>query len=158
MFCTVAHRGTWTGRYVYLVSSPVKQFQPALKDSIFPQESVDNDTTFHCNGTGEEDKGDLLGKHLNALLSQLTVDRESSMEKQGEKEQAGQFVVFGQLDAQVQVAGREEVVQNVEDSDDENTNVLEVESSSGQQLLVFQSCCCVIVLLSHLQIVKAYMS
>ena len=39
--------------------------------------------------------------------------------------------MFGQLDAQVQVAGREEVVQNVEDSDDENTNVLEVESSSG---------------------------
>ena len=39
--------------------------------------------------------------------------------------------MFGQLDAQVQVAGREKVVQNVEDSDDENTNVLEVESSSG---------------------------
>ena len=40
-----------------------------------------------------------------------------------------------QLDAEVQIAGRQEVVQNVEDSDDENTNVLQVEPSRGNSLV-----------------------
>ena len=53
------------------------------------------------------------------------------MKKYGEDEKAGQFVVICQLDAQVQVACWVEVVENVEDSDDENANVLKVEPGSG---------------------------
>ena len=53
------------------------------------------------------------------------------MKGKGEQEEERQLVMISQLDAQLQVAARQEVVQNVEDSDDENTNVLEVESSSG---------------------------
>ena len=53
------------------------------------------------------------------------------MKQDGEDEKGGKFVMIGQLDAEVQVAARQEVVEDVEDSDDENTNVLEVESSSG---------------------------
>ena len=51
------------------------------------------------------------------------------MKEEGEKEEERQLVMISQLDAQLQVAARQEVVQNVEHSDDENTDVLEVKPS-----------------------------
>ena len=44
-----------------------------------------------------------------------------------------------QLDAEVQVAARQEVVQDVEDSDDEDTEVLQVEPSGVGISLDLQS-------------------
>ena len=128
---SVAHRGAQALGCGHSVTFPGKYFPAAETDSMPPLEAVDDDTDFHGDGTGEEDEGDLFRKHLNALVLKLTVGRQSSMEKYGEEDEAGQFVVICQLDAQVQVAGWVEVVENVENSDDENTNVLEVESASG---------------------------
>ena len=51
------------------------------------------------------------------------------MKEEGEKEEERQLVMISQLDAQLQVAARQEVIENVEHSDDENTDVLEVKPS-----------------------------
>ena len=61
------------------------------------------------------------------------------MKQDGEYEEGGQFVMIRQLDAEVQVAARQEVVQDVEDSDDEDTEVLQVEPSGVGISLVLQS-------------------
>ena len=61
------------------------------------------------------------------------------MKQDGEYEEGGQFVMIRQLDAEVQVAARQEVVQDVEDSDYEDTEVLQVEPSGVGISLVLQS-------------------
>ena len=72
VFCSpsssVDHRRTWAPRWIHSVTFPDKYFPAAQNDSILPQEAVNNDTDFHGDGTGEEDEGDLFGKHLAALL------------------------------------------------------------------------------------------
>ena len=52
------------------------------------------------------------------------------MKGKGEQEEERQLVMISQLDAQLQVAAGQEVVEDVEHSDDEDTNVLKVEPSS----------------------------
>ena len=128
---SVPHRGAQALSCGHSVTFPGKYLPAAETDSMPPLEAVDDDTDFHGDGTGEEDKGDLFRKHLNAFLLQLTVSRESSMKEEGEDEEGGELVMISQLDAELQVAARQEMVEDVEDSDDENTNVLEVQPSSG---------------------------
>ena len=59
----------------------------------------------------------MFGDQLNTLPLGLTVDGQPSMQSEGDGDQHWELPLVCQLDAELQVRGGQEVVENVEDSD-----------------------------------------
>ena len=59
----------------------------------------------------------MFGDQLNTLPLGLAVDGQPSMQSEGDGDQHWKLPLVCQLDAELQVRGGQEVVENVEDSD-----------------------------------------
>ena len=106
------------------VTLPEFHFPPGLNDWTGSHKSVDDDTAFHGDDHDEGDECQIFGVELHALLLGLAVKEQTSMKRDGDDDQKRKLPLVGEVNAELQVAGREEVIENVEDSDEKDTEVL----------------------------------